>query len=121
MKNNYLLIGGEKVRVEMNWNAMMSFCDQKGIDDLSKIGDIGKLTTRDLLMIMHSAIKEGERMDGKNFEKTKEQLGEVLRPSDISQFMSIYKEQCGVDDGGDDGGGEGTKKKKRFLRLISKG
>lgn len=120
MKNNYLLIGGEKVRVEMNWNAMMSFCDQKGIDDLSKIADAGKLTTRDLLAIMHTAIKEGERMDGKTFNLTKEQLSERLRPSDISLFMKIYKEQCGVDSGNEDVERVASKKKNLFRRLISK-
>ena len=121
MKNNYLLVGGKKVRVEMNWNAMMFFCDEKGIDDLSKIGDAGRLTTRDLLAIMHAAIKEGERMDGNSFDFTKEQLSERLRPADISRFMEIYKEQCGVGEGAGNGEGGEVKKKSVFRRLISKG
>ena len=121
MKNNYLLVEGKKVRVEMNWNAMMSFCDEKGVDDLSKIGDAGKLTTRDLLAIMHAAIKEGERMDGNSFDLTKEQLSERLRPSDISRFMEIYKEQCGVNENESNTGGGDVKKKSVFRRLISRG
>ena len=76
MKNYYLSIGGKKVRVEMNWNAMMTFCEEKGIDDLSKLGEDGNVTPRDLLTIMYSAIKEGERMEGRKFELTKEGLSE---------------------------------------------
>ena len=44
MKNYYLSIGGKKVRVEMNWNAMMTFCEEKGIDDLSKLSEDGNVT-----------------------------------------------------------------------------
>nr|DAW47279.1 MAG TPA: tail tube protein [Caudoviricetes sp.] len=120
MKNYYLSIGGKKVRVEMNWNAMMTFCEEKGIDDLSKLSEDGNVTPRDLLTIMYSAIKEGERMDGHTFELTKEGLSEIVRPSDITSFLKIYKEQCG---GGDDVTGKvGVAKKKNvFQRLILKG
>ena len=120
MKNYYLSIGGKKVRVEMNWNAMMTFCEEKGIDDLSKLGEDGNVTPRDLLTIMYSAIKEGERMEGRKFELTKEGLSEIVRPSDITLFLKIYKEQWG---GGDDVTGKvGVSKKKNvFQRLISRG
>lgn len=120
MKNYYLSIGGKKVRVEMNWNAMITFCEEKGIDDLSKLGEDGNVTPRDLLTIMYSAIKEGERMEGRKFELTKEGLSEIVRPSDITSFLKIYKEQCG---GGDDVTGKvGVSKKKNvFQRLISRG
>lgn len=110
MKNYYLSIGGKKVRVEMNWNAMMTFCEEKGIDDLSKLGEDGNVTPRDLLTIMYSAIKEGERMEGRKFELTKEGLSEIVRPSDITSFLKIYKEQCG---GGDDVTGRVGVSKKR--------
>ena len=120
MEISGLSIGGKKVRVEMNWNAMMTFCEEKGIDDLSKLGEDGNVTPRDLLTIMYSAIKEGERMDGRTFELTKEGLSEIVRPSDITLFLKIYKEQCG---GGDDVTGKvGVAKKKNvFQRLISRG
>ena len=120
MEISGLSIGGKKVRVEMNWNAMMTFCEEKGIDDLSKLGEDGNVTPRDLLTIMYSAIKEGERMEGRKFELTKEGLSEIVRPSDITSFLKIYKEQCG---GGDDVTGKvGVSKKKNvFQRLISRG
>ena len=120
MEISGLSIGGKKVRVEMNWNAMMTFCEEKGIDDLSKLGEDGNVTPRDLLTIMYSAIKEGERMEGRKFELTKEGLSEIVRPSDITLFLKIYKEQCG---GGDDVTGKvGVSKKKNvFQRLISRG
>ena len=59
-------------------------------------------------------------MDGHTFELTKEGLSEIVRPSDITSFLKIYKEQCG---GGDDVTGKvGVAKKKNvFQRLILKG
>ncbi len=57
-------------------------------------------------------------MEGRKFELTKEGLSEIVRPSDITSFWKIYKEQCGVDDVTEKWA---SKKKNVFPTIVFRG
>lgn len=97
MKKSYLTIGEKNYRVEANWNATLDYCDRKGVTELSALDNLGQLTPGDLTIMMHCCIKEGERMDGREFNMTELDLGGILRPFHIGEFVRIYQEQSIVE------------------------
>lgn len=105
MKNK-VDIGGRQYRVEFNWNALADYCDLSGISDLSKLDNLGVISAHEMRSFIFCAIKEGERMDGRELEMSPVELGALLRPADIGKIMGIYSIQTtsGVEQ-------EGTKKK----------
>lgn len=91
MKPEYLkLSGGQKFRVEANWNSMVDYCDRKGYTTLSHLKKIEDIELKDVGTLIYSCVKEGERIDGRDFDLTETDFVTMLRPSDIGQFMSKY-------------------------------
>ena len=75
---DFLKIGDSEYRVEANWNA---------IDDI--------------LPLMHCCIKEGERLEKRNFPMSESELGSVVNTAVMGQFMRIYARQSQMEaDGG---------------------
>ena len=90
---DFLKIGDSEYRVEANWNAIAGFCRKKGVSDLSAIDDI--------LPLMHCCIKEGERLEKRNFPMSESELGSVVNTAVMGQFMRIYARQSQMEaDGG---------------------
>lgn len=96
MKKHYLEIGELKLRVEANWNATLAYCECKGVDNLSALDNLGELSPGDLTTMMHCCIKEGERMDEREFVMSELDLGAILRPQHVGQFIQMYQEQSAV-------------------------
>ncbi len=97
MRKSYLTIGEIKLRVEANWNATLDYCDRKGVTELSSLDNLGELTPGDLTTMMHCCIKEGERLDGREFTMTEQDLGGILRPYHVGEFVRIYQEQSMIE------------------------
>ena len=114
MKNK-IKIAGRTFRVEFNWNAMADYCDLSGISDLSRLDNLGVISAHEMRTFIFCAIKEGERMDGRELELSPVDLGALLRPDDIGRIMSIYSSQTtsGINHVNNNQGEE-TKKKRRF-------
>lgn len=93
----YINIAGKKHRIEFNWNALALYCEKIGINDLSAIDNIAHITPADMLIFIWCAIKEGERMDSREFEMSYLDLGAVLRTADIAEAMKIYAKQTKID------------------------
>ena len=75
---DFLKIGDSEYRVEANWNAIA-----------------------DILPLMHCCIKEGERLEKRNFPMSESELGSVVNTAVMGQFMRIYARQSQMEaDGG---------------------
>ena len=104
MKKEYIEVGGKKYRVEANWNAVAEFCAKKGAVKLSQLDILSRLGVGDILTLMHCCIKEGERMDGRDFELTEQDLGSVANAGVISRFIALYVAQSQLGGGSEAGG-----------------
>ena len=90
MKKDYINIGGKEYRVEANWNALMAFLESVGrntLDELSKIGDI---RPSELTALMAACIAEGERLDGRDGAPSALELGALVTPAKVREFLTIY-------------------------------
>lgn len=116
----YINIAGKKHRIEFNWNALSLYCEKIGINDLSAIDNIAHITPADMLIFIWCAIKEGERMDSREFEMSYLDLGAVLRTADIAEAMKIYAKQTKIDaePGNTNDSDPSAAKKKRRLPWI---
>ena len=91
MEKRFVNIGGQKLRVEVNWNAVEEFARLKGVP----IYDVLSLDLRDgdnLKVMMTAAIKEGERLEGREFTKTPVEVGEIVTISAIKVFLDVYQD-----------------------------
>lgn len=105
MKKDFLIIAGQKRRVEANWNSVVDFCTRKGISSLTELDALAKICIDDILPLMHCCIKEGERLEGIVFEMTEDELAESINTVIMGMFMRIYGEQSKV-------GADGVSEKK---------
>lgn len=121
MKNT-INIAGKKCRLEFNWNALTEYCGLTGITDLSAIDNISHISASDMLIFIYCAVKEGERMEGREFSLQPLDLGALLRPADIGEAMIVYSLQSkgAVDENVPVEKTEESKpkKKSRWMRLL---
>lgn len=101
---DYLKIGDKEYRVEANWNAIAGFCRKKGVSDLSQLDVLVHIAIDDILPLMHSCIKEGECLEGRDFLFTEDDLGGMANAAVMGVFMRIYARQSQIDAG--PGGGK---------------
>ena len=94
---DFLKIGDSEYRVEANWNAIAGFCRKKGVSDLSQLDVLVHIAIDDILPLMHCCIKEGERLEKRNFPMSESELGSVVNTA----VMRIYARQSQMEaDGG---------------------
>ena len=98
---DFLKIGDSEYRVEANWNAIAGFCRKKGVSDLSQLDVLVHIAIDDILPLMHCCIKEGERLEIRNFPISESEMGGVLNTVVMGQLMRIYARQSQMEaDGG---------------------
>lgn len=115
MEKRFVKIRGKLYRVEVNWNAFEEFARLKGV----AITDALSLSLQEgdnLKVMMTAALREGERLEGRNFDLTPVQVGEILTPIAVKQFIDVYREHYLAEDEGQQEpaageGGEDAKKK----------
>jgi len=90
MKKSFITIGGKQYRVEVNWNALVAFLAAVGRDTLEGLSDISSMRPSDISALMAASINEGERLEGRESHFSALDLGAIIRPSDVGQFMDIY-------------------------------
>lgn len=106
MIKEYINLDGKKYRVEANWNAVADFCRRKGVVNLTQLDILSRIGIDDVLTLMSCCIKEGERLDGKDFDLTEQDLGSLANASVVSEFITMYVQQSQPG-----GGGKGSGKK----------
>ena len=113
MDKRFVIIRGKEYRIEVNWNAFEEFARLKG----ATITDALSLSLQEgdnIKVMMTAAIKEGERLEGREFTMTPVEVGEILTPVAVSQFLAVYREQYIGEEGARQDSleeGKGAKKK----------
>lgn len=92
MHKVYINLDGTDYRMEVNWHATAAYCARKGVVNLTDIDNIGKITIPDVLPLAHCCITEGERLDGRVFEMSEDELGTKMLPKNIAEFIRKYAE-----------------------------
>ena len=93
MKKDYIEIAGKRYRVESNWNALTAFLDAVGRNTLDELSKIDSIRPSELTALMAACIAEGERLDGRGNPPSALDLGAVISPDDVRQFLDIYVRQ----------------------------
>lgn len=104
MKPQYITIGDKKVRIEVNWNALIDFLDLTGLEFNAFVKDASKgdINPRHVRTLIWCSASEGERMDDKELDLTEEDVGGLLTPATVNDFVAVFTKQWT----------SGTKKKK---------
>ena len=98
MEKRFVKIRGKLYRVEVNWNTFEDFARLKGMP----ITDTLSLSLQEgdnLKVMMTAALREGERLEGREFDLTPVQVGEILNPVAIKQLVDVYRDHFIGDDG----------------------
>ena len=94
MRKDYLELDGRKVRVEVNWNAIVAHLDAAGRNTLDALAGIQNIKPTDIAGLMAAAINEGERLDGRESHLTAEEIGSIRNSIDaIGEFITIFARQ----------------------------
>ena len=93
MEKDYIIIGGTKYRVEVNWNALAAFLREVGRDTIEDLATFNNIRPSEITALMAACIAEGERLDGRECKLTALDLGATIAPDDVAAFMDIYLRQ----------------------------
>lgn len=90
---DYIDIAIGRVRIEANWNALMSYMVATGQDNMAALMNVGALKPSDIAPLMAACINEGERLDGRKHDWTALDLGAQCGIEDITKFITTYIRQ----------------------------
>lgn len=93
MKKDYIEIAGKRYRVESNWNALTAFLDSVGRNTLEELSKVDSIRPSELTALMAACIAEGQRLDGSKDAPSALDLGAVITPEDVREFLDIYVRQ----------------------------
>ena len=93
MKKDYIEIAGKRYRVESNWNALTAFLDAVGRNTLDELSKIDTIRPTELTALMAACIAEGERLDGRDGAPSALDLGAIIAPENVREFLDIYVRQ----------------------------
>lgn len=98
-----IIINGKEYRVAVSWNAIRDYCGRKGVNDLTEIDSVLSFNIDGMLTMAHCCIKEGERLEGRKFEMTEEDLGAMMNPIEMTEFAKSYVRQATTGMSGENG------------------
>ena len=93
MKKDTIVIAGKTYRVEVNWNALSAFLAAVGRDTIEELASFNTIRPSEIAALIWACIKEGERLEGREFKLSVLDIGAVIGPADVAAFMDIYVRQ----------------------------
>jgi len=121
MVARYITISGTRYRVEFNWNAVMAFLVESGNDTMDGLLRLKELKPSELTALTAAAIVEGERIDGRECNLTKEDIGRVMNATTMREIVNIFVEQSSNGAGNSEEPQDGAPaKKKSIIRRSGK-
>lgn len=93
MLRDVIIIDGKEYRVELNWNAIVSYLQAAGKDDMLALADFRLLKPSDLTGLLAAGINEGQRLDGKEERFTAEEVGQHANLALMATFLEIFNRQ----------------------------
>ena len=112
---DFIAIGDNKYRVEVNWNTISDFLDLRG-RKLSDMQGFADFSAGDINALLWCAVLEGERLEGRDCEISQKDLTADIGPDDIRIFLELFQRHFVAKANGDASAeaGEGSKKKTRW-------
>lgn len=111
MKHDVVEINGQPWRVEFNWNTIAAFLEANNLE-LSAVDELQKLKPSQITVLIHEALKEGARMESKEFPYSVKDIGSNLSVTDIAALLTVFQKHVSAKNANTDG----AKKKKFFSR-----
>lgn len=96
MERDYITIGGIRYRARFNWNALTGFLAETGQDSIDALKHF-KVTPSSITVLIWHGLREGERLDGREFMLTKEDIGAELTVPVVESTMDIFMRHNGAD------------------------
>ena len=96
MEQDYIEIGGVKYRARFNWNALTGFLSDTGQDSIDALNNF-KVTPSSITVLIYHGLREGERLEGREFTLTKEDIGEHMNIALVNRVMEIFLRHNGGD------------------------
>jgi hypothetical protein len=93
MKKDYIAIAGQEYRVEVNWNALAAFLKEVGRDTIEELAAFSTIRPSEIAPLMWACLAEGERLEGREFNLSILNLGALITPRHVADFMDIYVRQ----------------------------
>lgn len=93
MTKDYIEIAGRRYRVEVNWNATTAYLQAVGRDTLDELAKIDTFRPSELTALMAACIAEGERLEGHDGAPSALDLGAIITPANVAEFLKIYVRQ----------------------------
>ena len=93
MKKDTIVISGKPYRVEVNWNALAAFLAAVGRDTIEELASFNTIRPSEIAALIWACIKEGERLEGREFALSVLDIGAIIGPADVAAFMEIYVRQ----------------------------
>ena len=93
MKKDTIVIAGKTYRVEVNWNALAAFLAAVGRDTIEELASFNTIRPSEIAALVWACIKEGERLEGREFALSVLDIGAIIGPADVAAFMEIYVRQ----------------------------
>ncbi len=92
MKDVFVKIDGRNYRAVVNWNVFTEFAEISGIR-LSEFANIkDQLTPSQILNMAWASLKEGARIDKKDFNFQPIDVGAALSISSMLEIFEVFKE-----------------------------
>jgi len=92
MEKSFITIGGNKYRVEVNWNALGNFLSLVGDDSIGGLTKLEQFRVTHITSLVAACVKEGERLEGREVNLDPLKLGETFSLANFKEFMAIYNE-----------------------------
>lgn len=90
----FIEIGGKKYRAHICWNAVLMYLKEKGVEDLTKFGEIYSMSAEDVLRLMFWSMFYGEEMEGRELPiKSSHELGLMVSHKEVMEFVNIFAKQ----------------------------
>lgn len=93
MKKDTIKIAGTEYRVEVNWNALSAFLAYVDRDTIEDLASFNTIRPSEIAPLMWACVAEGERLEGRGFKMTALDIGAVIGPAEVAEFMGIYVRQ----------------------------
>lgn len=119
MEQDYIEIGGAKYRARFNWNALTGFLSDTGQDSIDALNNF-KVTPSSITVLIYHGLREGERLEGREFTLTKEDIGEHMNLPLMNSVMEIFLRHNGGDKSVKAEEPDSAKKKSRLFRRSAK-
>lgn len=108
MKNDVVEINRKPWRIEFNWNTIAAFLEANNLE-LAAVDELQQLKPSQITDLIFEGLKEGARIEGKEFPYSAKDVGAAISVNDIAALLTIFQKHVTAKNTGDDA------KKKKFL------